>query len=76
MPKEINVNSPCGVFKFLRPQLAKTAKEKLIKKVEGNDRYIAEMKLDGHRCLLSSNVAWSRIGKRHWLSQPRTSRVA
>jgi len=63
MPKEINVNSPCGVFKFLRPQLAKTAKEKLIKKVEGNDRYIAEMKLDGHRCLLGSNVAWSRIGK-------------
>ena len=27
MPKEINVNSPCGVFKFLRPQLAKTAKD-------------------------------------------------
>jgi len=63
MPKKIDVSSPCGVYKFLRPQLAKTAKEKLVDKVNGSSDYIAEMKLDGHRCLISNNVAWSRIGK-------------
>ena len=65
MPKEINVVSPCGTYRFIRPQLAKGSHKgkDVLQNIEGSPDWVAEMKLDGHRMLLSSTCAWSRIGK-------------
>ena len=61
MPKKIDKTA--GGFTFLRPQLAKSATDKVLAQVEGAVSWVAEMKLDGHRCLLSDVCCWSRIGK-------------
>jgi ATP-dependent DNA ligase len=61
--KKNQVVSPCGQLNFLRPQLAKTATEKVLAQVENSSTWVAEMKLDGHRVLIGRDVAWSRIGK-------------
>jgi bifunctional non-homologous end joining protein LigD len=61
MPKKIIKSYKS--FNFLRPQLAKTATDKVINSVAGSSKWVAEMKLDGHRLLLGDGVAWSRIGK-------------
>lgn len=50
-------------MQFLRPQLAKSSTDKTLSVIEGSRLYVAEMKLDGHRLLISPNTAWSRIGK-------------
>lgn len=61
MPKKIE--KTVGEFSFLRPQLAKSATDKVLTQVEGSARWVAEMKLDGHRCLVAQVCCWSRIGK-------------
>jgi ATP-dependent DNA ligase len=61
MPKKIEKRA--GAFDFQRPQLAKSSTEKTLKAMEGSALWKAEMKLDGHRMLLSNLCAWSRIGK-------------
>ena len=63
MPKHINLISPCNTYTFLRPMLAKSSKDKTLKQIEGSASWVGEMKLDGHRMLVSSTCAWSRIGK-------------
>jgi ATP-dependent DNA ligase len=65
MPKAINLTSSCGTFNFLRPQLAKGSHKgkNVLEKIAGSSQWVGEMKLDGHRMLVSSTCAWSRIGK-------------
>jgi ATP-dependent DNA ligase len=65
MPKKIDLTSPCGTFNFLRPQLAKGSHKgkDVLGKIQGSAQWVGEMKLDGHRMLVSSTCAWSRIGK-------------
>lgn len=65
MPKAINLTSSCGTFEFLRPQLAKGSHKgkNVLENIAGSSQWVGEMKLDGHRMLVSSTCAWSRIGK-------------
>ena len=65
MPKTINLTSPCGLYTFLRPQLAKGSHKgkNVLENIAGSSQWVGEMKLDGHRMLVSSTCAWSRIGK-------------
>ncbi len=65
MPKAINLTSSCGTFDFLRPQLAKGSHKgkNVLEKIAGSASWVGEMKLDGHRMLVSQTCAWSRIGK-------------
>lgn len=65
MPKKIEMTSPCGNFDFLRPQLAKGSHKgkNILEKIAGSAQWVGEMKLDGHRMLVSQTCAWSRIGK-------------
>lgn len=66
MPKKIDKSSPCGTFQFLRPQLAKGSHKGVNTMLNISmtpDSWVGEMKLDGHRMLVSNNCAWSRIGK-------------
>ena len=65
MPKAINLTSSCGTFTFIRPQLAKGSHKgkNVLEKIAGSTQWVGEMKLDGHRMLVSQSSAWSRIGK-------------
>ena len=65
MPKKIELTSQCGTSEFLRPQLAKGSHKgkNVLEKIAGSSQWVGEMKLDGHRMLVSSTCAWSRIGK-------------